>query len=82
MDLTKELNCVITQAVQVSPIMKIIRVMPEDWQFPAFEAGQFVALGLPPDAERCPEATKEHAEPKLTNSSSGLIPFPPHRRMM
>ena len=64
MDLSKELNCVITQAVQVSPIMKIIRVMADGWQFPSFEAGQFVALGLPPESKRCEEATKEHAAPK------------------
>ncbi len=64
MDLSNQLNCRITQTVQVSPIMKIIKVSPVDWKFPAFEAGQFVALGLSPDAERCKEATEEHSEPK------------------
>lgn len=59
-----ELNCVITQAVQVSPIMKIIKVKPDGWQFPEFKAGQFVGLGLPPEATRCAEATDEHSEPK------------------
>ena len=59
-----DLNCVITQTVQVSPIMKIIRVKPDGWQFPPFEAGQFVGLGLPPEAPRCKEATKEHKEPQ------------------
>lgn len=63
MDLTQELNCVITQAVQVSPIMKIIKVKPDGWQFPPFESGQFVALGLPVDSPRTREATDEHAEP-------------------
>lgn len=64
MDLSSELNCRITQTVQVSPIMKIIKVSPEGWTFPEFLSGQFVALGLPPDSGRCDAATDEHAEPK------------------
>ena len=59
MDLSGELNCVITQSIQVSPIMKIIKVKPVDWKFPSFIAGQFVALGLPSDAPRCKESTEE-----------------------
>ncbi len=59
-----ELNCIVTQAVQVSPIMKIIRVKPENWKFPPFDAGQFVGLGLPPEAPRCKEATTEHKPPQ------------------
>lgn len=58
-----ELNCVITQTVRVSPIMKIIKVKPDGWQFPEFESGQFVGLGLMPDAPRCAEATVEHTPP-------------------
>jgi ferredoxin--NADP+ reductase len=58
-----DLNCVITQSVQVSPIMKIIKVKPDGWQFPSFQAGQFVGLGLPPELPRCEEATKEHSPP-------------------
>lgn len=54
-----ELNSVVTQILQVSPIMKIIRVKPVDWDFPDFKGGQFVALGLPASAERCNEATDE-----------------------
>ena len=64
MDLNNELNCRITQTVQVSPIMKIIKVSPEGWSFPDFEPGQFVALGLPPESPRSKDATDEHAEPK------------------
>ncbi len=64
MDLTGELNCRIIQNVQVSPIMRIIKVSPEGWKFPEFESGQFVALGLTPDSERCKEATDEHSAPK------------------
>lgn len=64
MDLSAELNCRVIQNIQVSPIMRIIKVSPEGWTFPEFESGQFVALGLPPEAGRCAEATDEHAEPK------------------
>ena len=63
MNLSGELNCVITQSIQVSPIMKIIKVKPVEWSFPAFTAGQFVALGLPPEAPRCIESTEEFAAP-------------------
>lgn len=64
MDLTQELNCIILQSVQVSPIMKIVKVKPDGWHLPEFLAGQFVALGLPPQVERCADATKEHESPK------------------
>jgi ferredoxin--NADP+ reductase len=57
------LNSVITQILQVSPIMKIIRVKPVGWEFPEFKGGQFVALALPGSAERCPEATDEFETP-------------------
>lgn len=60
-----ELNCIITQTVQVSPIMKIIKVKPDGWHFPPFIAGQFVGLGLPPEAPRCKEATAEHSAPAI-----------------
>jgi len=50
------------QAIQVSPIMKIIRVKPIDWELPRYEAGQFVALALPASASRCAESTDDHTE--------------------
>lgn len=64
MTLEDQLNCLVTQSVQVSPIMKIIKIKPEGWKFPEFEPGQFVALGLPPDAPRYASATKEFEAPK------------------
>ncbi len=57
-----ELNCLVSQVVQVSPSMKILRVVPDGWELPDFEAGQFVALYLPGSAERCERATKEFKE--------------------
>lgn len=59
----KEYNSIITQIVQVSPIMKIIRVKADGWELPEFKAGQFVALGLYDDIPRCPEATEEFKIP-------------------
>jgi ferredoxin--NADP+ reductase len=59
----KEYNSIITQIVQVSPIMKIIRVKPDKWDLPEFTAGQFVALGLYDDVPRCAEATEEFKAP-------------------
>ncbi len=57
----EELNCVVTQIIQVSPIMKIFRIKPNGWQLPEYKSGQFVALALPPTAKKCAEAT-EHQE--------------------
>lgn len=59
-----ELNSVVTQVLQVSPIMKIMRVKPVGWEFPEFKGGQFVALALPGSAERCDSATDEFETPK------------------
>ena len=58
----KELNSTVTQIIQISQIMRIIRVAPNNWELPDFEAGQFVSLGLPGSAERCSQATKEFKE--------------------
>lgn len=57
-----ELNSVVMQVIQISPIMKIIRIRPLDWELPSYESGQFVALALPASAPRCAEATEEHTE--------------------
>ena len=58
-----KLNGVVAQIIQVSPIMKILRVVPDGWELPEFKSGQFVALYLPGSATRCAEATEEHDPP-------------------
>ncbi len=58
-----DLNCVVTNIIPVSPIMKIIRVKPIDWELPEYKAGQFVALALPGSAPKCESATEEFKEP-------------------
>ncbi len=60
----QELNSTITQVIQISPTMRIIRVVPKDWELPAFEAGQFVSLALPGSVPRCAQATEEYKEQK------------------
>ena len=46
----EELNAIVQQVVQVSPIMKVFRIAPLGWALPDFKPGQFVAIGLPPES--------------------------------
>jgi len=59
----EELNAIVQQVLQVSPIMKVFRIAPLGWELPDFKPGQFVAIGLPPTNEKCAEATEEPVEP-------------------
>ncbi|MFV0345397.1 MAG: ferredoxin--NADP reductase [Bacteroidales bacterium] len=62
------LNGIVTQVIQVSPIMKVFRIAPDGWELPDFSPGQFVAIGLPSSCGRCAEAQPEmdtYAEDKL-----------------
>ena len=62
----EELNAVVQQVVQVSPIMKVFRIAPVGWTLPDFKPGQFVPIGLPPTSAKCAEATEEPVEPDQT----------------
>lgn len=57
-----EMNGIITQVQQISPIMKIFKIKPVGWELPEFKPGQFCSLGLPASAARCAEATDEPKE--------------------
>ncbi len=57
-----KLNAVVTQIVQVSPSMKIFRIVPDGWELPDFISGQFTALALPASAKRTPDATEEREQ--------------------
>ena len=64
----KELNSVVTNIMQVSPIMRIIRVKPDSWELPDFTAGQFISLGLEasfPKVAGSPPDEKEYKEGKV-----------------
>ena len=56
---TAQLNAIITQRIEVAPGLIILRVSPDGWPLPDFEAGQFAVLGLPEKALRVPLADPE-----------------------
>lgn len=53
------LNAIVTQRIEVSPGLIILRVVPDGWELPDFEPGQFAVLGLPGSAPRFPFAELE-----------------------
>jgi ferredoxin/flavodoxin---NADP+ reductase len=58
-----ELNAIVTQRDLLTPRLMILRVEPDGWELPRFEAGQYVVLGLPPDAPRTDLANTEQNPP-------------------
>ncbi|OIP00491.1 MAG: hypothetical protein AUJ98_08085 [Bacteroidetes bacterium CG2_30_33_31] len=58
----ENLNGIISQVVQVSPIMKVFRIAPDGWELPDFKPGQFVALHLPASAEKIKESTADYED--------------------
>lgn len=60
----KELNSVVTNIIQVSPTMRILRVKPEGWELPPFIAGQYMSMGLRADAPRIADASPEEKQYK------------------
>lgn len=63
MEKVETLNGVVTQIIQVTSSMMIIRVAPDGWELPEFKPGQFCTLYLPSSAPRCPLSTPEEDEP-------------------
>ncbi len=61
-----ELNSIVTQVMRLSPLNIIIRVAPDNWEIPNFEAGQFAVLYLPGSAARCENALPEEKEVEPT----------------
>jgi len=58
------LNAIVSQKIEVSPGLIILRVVPEGWDLPDFKAGQFTVLGLPGTA---PRSEFSDPEPELKN---------------
>ena len=52
MNVMKQLNAVISQRIEVSPYLIILRVVSDGWILPDFVPGQFAVLGLPGSAPR------------------------------
>ncbi|MCA9264147.1 MAG: ferredoxin--NADP reductase [Planctomycetales bacterium] len=63
MSKTPEPNAVVTQKDELTPRLMILRIAAAGWPLPHFEAGQYVVLGLPPDARRCRLSQKELIPP-------------------
>jgi ferredoxin--NADP+ reductase len=58
-----ELNAVVTQKIDVTPELMILRVVPDGWELPEFVPGQFAVLGLPGSAPRCELSDPEETPP-------------------
>jgi ferredoxin--NADP+ reductase len=58
-----ELNAVVTEKIEVTPGLFVLRVRPDEWELPDFTPGQFAVLGLPPEAKRCALADPEEEIP-------------------
>ncbi len=52
-------NAVVSQRTELCPGLMVLRVVPDGWQTPDFEPGQFAVLGLPQSAARCPDSDPE-----------------------
>jgi ferredoxin--NADP+ reductase len=50
--LSSQLNAIVVQRIEVSPGLIIMRVVPDGWELPDFEPGQYAVLALPGDAAR------------------------------
>lgn len=58
-----ELNAIVTQRIDFTPGLMILRVAPDGWELPTFKPGQFSVLGLPATAPRCADASPENPVP-------------------
>ncbi len=61
--MSTELNAIVLERIEVSPGLIILRVAPEGWELPEFDAGQYAVLGLPGEAKRCDLAMPEESKP-------------------
>lgn len=57
------LNSIVAQRIEVAPGLIILRVIPDGWDLPEFQPGQFVVLGMPPSAPRCAYSDPEDPQP-------------------
>jgi ferredoxin--NADP+ reductase len=55
-----KLNAIVMLKEELSPRLMILRVAPDGWELPAFEPGQYAALGLPGSAPRCRLSEREN----------------------
>jgi ferredoxin--NADP+ reductase len=68
-----ELNAVVTERVDFTPDLMILRVAPDGWELPDFRAGQYALLGLPPQAPRSASSGPESATSDPVPAAGELI---------
>lgn len=56
----KNYNAIVSQRIELAPGLIKLRVVPQGWELPDFEPGQYVQLGLPWSAPRHPLADPEN----------------------
>ena len=61
-----QLNAIVTHRTEVASGLIILRVAPDGWELPKWEAGQFAVLGLP---ESAPRTLLSDPEPPSQNPS-------------
>lgn len=61
---TAELNATVSERIDLGEELAIFRIVPKNGVIPTFKPGQYVALGLPGTAPRCPSAEPERELPK------------------
>lgn len=59
-----KLNAIVTSREDLTDSLVIMRITPEGWQLPRFEAGQFAVIGLPAEAPRHSSSTTEATSPR------------------
>jgi ferredoxin--NADP+ reductase len=57
--LQPKLNAIVSQKNELTPRLRILRIVGDGWRLPDFAPGQFAVLGLPGSAPRCSLAEPE-----------------------
>ncbi|NHZ73713.1 MAG: hypothetical protein GWP16_04500 [Nitrospirae bacterium] len=65
---TDQLNAIVAQRIEVSPGLIVLRVVPDRWELPDFEPGQFAVLGLSGTATR-----HEVSDPEEERANPGTV---------
>ena len=81
----QSLNAVVTLRNEVSPWLMILQVVPDGWDIPDYEPGQFVSLGLFGSASRCALGEPEDPAPdqeKLIKRAYSIASSPVNREFL
>ena len=71
--MSTELNAIVLERIEVSPGLIILRVAPEGWELPEFDAGQFAVLGLPGERKDVIWRCRRNRNQTRHDSSNGHI---------